>query len=73
MNVREAVKPTYGVSIIEGKECSQRGPDYSTKANSLSMRMSKKDYREKYESFEVSRHTAFARRKIPTTTQGLSL
>lgn len=28
MNVRESVKPTYGVSIMDGVEFSMQGPDY---------------------------------------------
>ncbi len=52
MNVRDTVKPTFGVSIVDGQE-RQIGLDYSKKISNSSMRMTKREYTDKYESLDV--------------------
>lgn len=52
MNVRDNVKPTYGVSLKEGNDFNLEGPDYATKlrnnSSNSNTKMSKKEYKEKF-------------------------
>lgn len=50
MNLREIVKPTFGVEIKDGEDI-HRGPEYSQKKNDG--RITMKEYREKHEKVEI--------------------
>ena len=47
MNLKESVKPTYGVEIKVNNGDISKGPDYNMKKNDG--KMSKKEYRDKYQ------------------------
>ncbi|CDW73968.1 UNKNOWN [Stylonychia lemnae] len=52
MNVRDSVRPTYGVSIQDGPDHTMIGPDYKSKMVQYN-KMSRKDYKEKYDNFDI--------------------
>lgn len=51
MNLKELVKPTYGVEIKINNGDINKGPEYSQKKNDG--KMSKKEYRDKYQRVEI--------------------
>lgn len=50
MNLKDIVKPTFGVGIIDGNEVN-RGPTYSQKKNDG--RLTMKEYKEKFERIDI--------------------
>lgn len=50
MNLKEAVKPNYGVIVKNGEEVN-KGPDISTRK--IDGKMSRKEYLEKFESMRL--------------------
>lgn len=53
MNVSEGVKPTYGVNLKEGREINLTGPEYKLKLPNQSLKMSLREYKEKYENHDI--------------------
>eukprot|EP00347_Sterkiella_histriomuscorum_P023160 403335721 len=53
MNMRDAMKPTFGVSLNEGSDFNLQGPEYVSKS-SINNKMSKKNYQEKFHRFDVN-------------------
>ena len=49
MNLKEFIKPTYGVIAINGEEVN-KGPDFM--ARKIEGKMSRKEYLEKFESMK---------------------
>jgi hypothetical protein len=52
LNLRDNMKPSYGVFLQEGQNLSMRGPPYRQKLATDVMRLTMREYRDKFKSID---------------------